>query len=164
MEIIAKIIVVISTRKTLKPELAENLTLDSGFKRPLFQCSKSMFACGRNSKTGNITSRLQNYPGWCGQALRLESLISLSDVLCLTWEWRKHVLSQVKLQVSNFLSKLFSIKSSCESSKLRTSDSLIACSSHSNHYPPCPSLCTPRDVCVYFHRNSREVSQMNTFY
>ena len=51
---------------------AENLTLDSSFKRPWFQCSKSTVACGQNSKTRNITSWLQNYPGWCGQALRHE--------------------------------------------------------------------------------------------
>ena len=44
----------------LTPESAENLTLDSGFKRPRFQCSKTTVACGQSSKTGNITSRLQN--------------------------------------------------------------------------------------------------------
>ena len=44
----------------LKPESVENLTLDPGFKRPQFQCSKSTVACGQNSKTGNITSQLQN--------------------------------------------------------------------------------------------------------
>ena len=44
----------------LKPESAENLTLDSGFKQPQFQCSKSTVACGQNSKTWNISLRLQN--------------------------------------------------------------------------------------------------------
>ena len=39
------------------------------FKWPWFQCSKSMVACGQNSKTRNITSRLHNQPGWCGQLL-----------------------------------------------------------------------------------------------
>ena len=53
----------------LKPESTENLTLDPGFKRPQFQCSKSTVACGQNSKTGNITSRLQNLLGWCGRLL-----------------------------------------------------------------------------------------------
>ena len=51
----------------LKPESTENLTLDPGFKRPQFQCSKSTVACGQNSKTRNITSRLQNLLGWCGR-------------------------------------------------------------------------------------------------